>query len=409
MRSSTRKRAEDSSRSQHSNFGLRCPSLRAGIFNIRNLIAIFFLIALASGKKPEWTLTTQKSGIRTKILGAVANAACLWKDTSTITVRYNRKRTHVNMGGNNHKYCKVNPWRRANEWFTITHVLEHDKANNRLNVQIYGMKNRWIYYLENDGLAFIQHLRDTANTINLKHKRRKGLKPMLGERVQGLPTPEDLKRGDVENEIYGFRVALQKEGAILGSLSGILKKAKKNVSALQDFFDAVSIRVHIQNGKVDYIQIPNSFGTKKATIEKIDCFDSTKNSETVVLRLKDYVGSKMINMKESSVADRKLFLGGNDTIANEGKKLLKFLVDHAKCEMTDESKFVKFHEKIKKGKKVEPDWKCSCHPGRRRRLVEAAYYSFIGFNMMLMCCILLGISFAYRAGTHEANRGPVRW
>merc|ERR1711964_316928 len=99
--------------------------------------------------------------------------------------------------------------------------------------------------------------------------------------------------------------------------------------------------VHIKDGKVDYIQIPNSFGTKKATIEKIDCFDSTKNSETVVLRLEDYVGSKMINMKESSVVDRKLFLCGNDTIANEGKKLLKFLVDHAKCEMTDESKFVK--------------------------------------------------------------------
>merc|ERR1711964_514814 len=147
---------------------------------------------------------------------------------------------------------------------------------------------------------------------------------------------------------------------------------------------AVSIRVHIKDGKVDYIQIPNSFGTKKATIEKIDCFDSTKNSETVVLRLKDYVGSKMINMKESSVADRKLFLGGNDTIAKEGKKL------------------VKFHEKI------ETDWKCSC-PGHRRRLVEAAYYSFIGFNMMLMCCILLGISFAYRIDAHEANRGPVRW
>jgi len=404
MRSSTRKRAEDSSRSQHSNFGLRCPSLRAGIFNIRNLIAIFFLIALASGKKPEWTLTTQKSGIRTKILGAVANAACLWKDTSTITVRYDPKRTYVNMGGNNHKYCKVN--RFKNEWFTITKVLEHDKANNRIKVQIYGMKNRWIYYLENEGTKFIEHLRDTEGTVNLKHKlRNPKIAPNMGGSVQDLPTPEDLKRGDVENGIYGFRVALQKEGAVLGSLSGILRKAKKNFSALQDFFDAVSIRVHIQDGKVNYIQIPNSFGTKKATIEKIDLFDSTKNSETVVLRLKDHIGSKIVNMKTNSAADRKLFLGGNDTIAKEGRKLLKFLIDHAKDPdaITDDSNFKKFKAGIR------GDWKCACHTGNRRRLVEAAYYSFIGFNMMLMCCILLGISFAYRAGTHEANRGPVRW
>merc|ERR1711964_870569 len=45
----------------------------------------------------------------------------------------------------------------------------------------------------------------------------------------------------------------------------------------------------------------------------------------------------------------------------------------------------------------------------RRRLVEAAYYSFIGFNMLLMCGLLVGISFAYHIGTHEANYEPIRW
>jgi len=45
----------------------------------------------------------------------------------------------------------------------------------------------------------------------------------------------------------------------------------------------------------------------------------------------------------------------------------------------------------------------------RRRLVEAAYYSFIGFNMLLMCCLLVGISFAYHVGTLEANYEPIRW
>merc|ERR1711964_385687 len=46
---------------------------------------------------------------------------------------------------------------------------------------------------------------------------------------------------------------------------------------------------------------------------------------------------------------------------------------------------------------------------RRRRLVEAAYYSFIGFNMLLMCGLLVGISFAYHIGTREANYEPIRW
>merc|ERR1711964_255832 len=48
-------------------------------------------------------------------------------------------------------------------------------------------------------------------------------------------------------------------------------------------------------------------------------------------------------------------------------------------------------------------------PDQRRRLVEAAYYSFIGFNMLLMCCLLVGISFAYHVGTHAANYEPIRW
>merc|ERR1711964_259449 len=48
-------------------------------------------------------------------------------------------------------------------------------------------------------------------------------------------------------------------------------------------------------------------------------------------------------------------------------------------------------------------------PDGRRRPVEAAYYSFIGFNMLLMCCLLVGISFAYHVGTHAANYGPIRW
>merc|ERR1711964_182970 len=44
----------------------------------------------------------------------------------------------------------------------------------------------------------------------------------------------------------------------------------------------------------------------------------------------------------------------------------------------------------------------------RRRLVGVAYYSFIGLNMFLMCCILVGISFAYHVGSQDANYEPIR-
>jgi len=45
-------------------------------------------------------------------------------------------------------------------------------------------------------------------------------------------------------------------------------------------------------------------------------------------------------------------------------------------------------------------------PGRRR-LAEAAYYTFIAFNVLLMCTILVGISCAYQVA-REAH-SPVRW
>merc|ERR1711964_806432 len=38
-------------------------------------------------------------------------------------------------------------------------------------------------------------------------------------------------------------------------------------------------------------------------------------------------------------------------------------------------------------------------PLKKRRL--------IGFNMLLMCAVLVGISFAYRIGNHEANPQPI--
>lgn len=111
-------------------------------------------------------------------------------------------------------------------------------------------------------------------------------------------------------------MALQKTGCLLGNLTPI------RGSTLRQFFDAVSVRVYLKDNKVDYITIPNSIRNKEAHVTKINCYESER--KVVILRLTDRLGSKIFNYKASTAADRKLFLG-----ELEGKKLLKFLVDHA--------------------------------------------------------------------------------
>merc|ERR1711964_442639 len=146
--------------------------------------------------------------------------------TSTITVKYYPKRIKMNLFdgiGQTHKYVKTNDWKK-DEWFSITKVIGIEKENNRILLQLNGIKNRWIYYLEHDGADFLEHLKE--------HE---------------LKIPEEYH-----------------------------------------------------------------YTSKRGTF-------------------------------------------------------------------------------------------------KRRRLVEAAYYSFIGLNMLLMCCLLVGISFAYHVGTHETNYEPIRW
>lgn len=168
-------------------FGQRYTSLRDGLF--RNLVAICFLVSMAPASRivgvdpncyykklqdynmnwnagthtcgvsdggyclvREFTLTTKKSGLRTKI--AEAAALGMLKDTSTIEVRYYPTRDYHNWAGYMHKHEKINSWCKPNEWFSIIKLLEHDKENNRVNVEMQGIQDRWIYYLEQDGLEF---------------------------------------------------------------------------------------------------------------------------------------------------------------------------------------------------------------------------------------------------------------
>merc|ERR1711964_804871 len=116
---------------------------------------------------------------------------------------------------------------------------------------------------------------------------------------------------------------------------------------LEQYFDAVSVRVYLKNNEVSYIEIPNLTTNKEAHIENIHSFNPKE--ETGVLGRKFDQSVSEFFVGGNKVADRRLFLGTGTTGA-EGKKLLKFLVDHANYEMTDDSKFRNYHADI------EADW-----------------------------------------------------
>jgi len=363
-------------------------------------------------------------------------------------------------------------------------------------------------------MKFINHLRTAKNTINLGHALRK-IQSVENGNVAGVPKREELKRGDAANGVYGFRVALQKEGCLAGDFSKLFfGAAKRWFTSVQDYFDAISVRVHLKNNKVDYIEIPNNIKNMKANITQINCFnpgvDTSRSS--VVLRLRTKSNSQIINFADNA-SDRALFLSDTEAYGIEGKKLLKFLVDHAgdyKPQIdvknyvaniqgdwaedaattldrsfnpvdtdaaskipvnatTPTSGYSNFTNPLDAENSatvtvtaastpvsgpapsdamatierfapanIDPADKtytpattdplapakgpASCANAQvattatdaaaiisgRRRLVGVAYYSFIGLNMFLMCCILVGISFAYHVGSQDANYEPIR-
>jgi hypothetical protein len=241
-------------------------------------------------KVESFTLTTEKSGVKGQIAGAAALG--MWK-TSTIEVRWHRMRFYTNLAGNNHTLEKVNSW-KPNEWFSITNMLEHDKENKRINFQIRGMKNRWIYYLEQDGLDFI----DTVGTFGLHED---GLLPTRDE-LMGVP-----------------------------KVRPTVKPTGPCHHASGDFFNCCFCP-----------------SCKRLRNDPQDCVD-------------DFHGNTKPKAKKQGVFSG-LYSGFKTKLGALTSKLLG-----------------------------------------KRRLIEATYYSFIGFNVFLMCCLLVGISFAYSIGTHQTN------
>jgi len=354
-----RKRIEGNSCSGNDTtyFGLK--TLTTNQMNLRSLIGILFLINTAAASNAEtksWRLTASKSG----------GWASKYSWPSAIEVEYYPDEENL-------KYFKSSLNDNSGDWFTITRMIDHDEKNNRINVFCEGMKNRWIYYLEEDGIAFLKHLQDT---------KVEGLKNANFER--------DYKRG-YDSTIFGFRVALHKMGNA-APMTNFLKKINK-------YFDSVSVRVYLNSQrKVAYLQIDNLVVDKNLGITSIDGYE--KIAQTVIFRTSSDP-QKFNGAPISGIgADRKLFLGREDPTGEEGKKLLKFLIEHR-----DDQTYFSDTRLEKIAKDTPADWQ----PLRRRRLVEVAYYSFIGFNMLLMCCLLVGISFAYHVGTHEVNHEPIRW
>merc|ERR1712096_245857 len=102
--------------------------------------------------------------------------------------------------------------------------------------------------------------------------------------------------------------------------------------------------------------------------------------------------------QECNVADCRQWV-----VDEESKKLLKFIVDHVDGEK------IKSQTTKDAAAEITADWDVAVAVQTRRRLAELGYYSFIGFNMLLMCSLIVGISFAYHVGTHESNYEPIRW
>merc|ERR1712000_309326 len=84
-------------------------------------------------------------------------------------------------------------------------------------------------------------------------------------------------------------------------------------------------------------------GDTNMCITSIDGY--RENKETVIFETKSVAGERNI----FGTADRTLFMGGEDIMGADGKKLLKFLVDHYAGEITDD-------RIITLAKRIDADW-----------------------------------------------------
>jgi len=333
-------------------------------------------------------------------------------DTSTIKVMYypDRTKTSILVKKNLHKYKKVGG---DAEWFTIKEVIEVDRENNRVNVKISGMKNRWIYYLEKDAAKFLEHIRNDAEYPVEKMNQLEQNALIRG------PVSED------DEKVFGFRVILQKQQSwnpLKRIADALFLKNIKSGLGLEKHFDAVSVRVYLdEEHKVTHIRIPNYFKKKNLGITSVTAYD--QETQTVILHTTtDKKKNKNVTRMTGHGCDRRLLIKGDHVTAEEGKKFLKFLVDR-------QGSFKINNDITELVGNIEADWDTTQFPqaetnamaaeeselsatvnnNTRRRLAQVGYYSFIGFNMLLMCCLVVGISFAYHVGTYEANYEPIRW
>jgi hypothetical protein len=160
-----------------------------------------------------------------------------------------------------HKYKKIRSKPLADEWFTTMKVIKTDFENNRINLKMKGLKDRWIYYLEQDGAKFLNSVRESG--------------------IDGIPT--EFKRGAKlkdDKQVFGFRVALPKETS--GKSTG---KAKSMLNR-----DVVSVLVYLNaNKKIDYIHVPGLI-SDNLVIRSIDGYkeDKERNTQKVALQTRKY-------------------------------------------------------------------------------------------------------------------------
>jgi len=395
------------------------------------LILISMAQAMDQGKR-TWTLVAQKEGYAA--LGRHKGT-----NLSTITISYNATGENqfrlVSMikGANKRFYFGTDKHRdlegQQRSVLTLTEE-DIDRVNNcvllriRASAKLGRVCNRRIFYLEQDGPAFMRFLHEEG-------------------RIQGLIPEEYFIRHTVETEegdrVTGYVVTLNKDDWTNNMASNFVSNwAMQQTSQL---------RVYMNGNKVKHFELAESTGCVRFNIAKISTYDEEYNRVLLTLvGTKDVLHQNWRNFK--GVKNRWLHLDSN----TDSKKFLLFLMEMYHSQLKTEGELEIAQRRREEGDDSEEPvftraaeaciptiFQDSKEAGlvrehiaerentlkaqklydicggrqeneiRRRRLVEAAYQSFIGFNVLLMCCLLVGISFAYHIGTQEENYEAIRW
>jgi len=330
-----------------------------------------------------------------------------------------------------------------------------------------GMTDRWIYYLEHDGNKFMHQLR-TAPHINMNNGKLTGPvvdfpeefdftrgdenNKIFGFRVVLRKAHTDKLTPDMFMSPYEIRVCLNDDHKIdYVEVPNMCNTTKKFTVTRLEKYNAENntIRLvtkrkglfHAQD-RLLYLNDGADEGKKflKFLLERgVECDEATSDAlkeQKVIQSInwcpdfrqheRDWPLLEDLELESFKKGDRvEGYYRGrwcSGTFSGPSRSQPNFytiIYDHERCETCDarkdEAHRPKFFCRGKKhvwcqtGARERARKEDTRKPTRfRRRLVEAGYYSLIGFNVMLMCCLVAGICSVYYQVGSESNQPP-RW